>query len=262
MVQCCVCDATLPALSSPDPASLQRRGEAIPATDNSGQLTGISAQGAEPFAFPPDAQLTTAVARPLGDLTGHVFAAEPAFMERPDFDGCRLTTRILWFMLLVASPVLIVHATLVNLGLLPAVLALLGFLFLLRFLSPSNLFSLFHLGTMLNPFRRTEAEQVPVRYYRIRADDESEVMVRIKGILTAGNLSMDDLVTFWGNWKRGTLMVQRAYNHRAMCWLDIEKSRSWIGLVATLLLIIALFTYFYEPTRVLLNRLQELHITP
>ena len=43
-------------------------------------------------------------------------------------------------------------------------------------------------------------EQVPVWYARVRdSQDESEHIVRLKGIFSYGNVAPDDLVSFGGN---------------------------------------------------------------
>src|SRR6266542_2873972 len=112
------------------------------------------------------------------ELSGRVIAAEPVIHEQPDFDWCKLTTRLLWFLLLVVSPFILLRTVLVHLGALPVVFAIIGFLFLLRFFSPTNILSLLHLHMLLNPLRRNEAEQVPVRYFRVRDSHEREWIVR------------------------------------------------------------------------------------
>jgi len=194
----------------------------------------------------------------LGDLTGRVIIAEPLYMERPDLDICKVLTKSLWLLLAVAAPFLLLHFVLVTLGALSAILAFIGLLFLLRFFSPTNLFSLFYLGTMLNPLGRREAEQTPVRHFRVRADDRTEVAVRMKGDLDKGNIGQDDVVSFWGHWRGGILEAKRGYNHRTRSWVELRPSYSWLYLLVTLVIVGVLAGYFYEPFRAMVSKINEL----
>lgn len=181
------------------------------------------------------------------ELTGRVIATESVVHEQPDFDWCRLVTRLLWFLLLVVSPFVLLRTVLVHLGALPVVFAVVGFLFLLRFVSPSNILSLFHLHMLLNPLRRNEAEQIPVRYFRVRDAREREWVVRMKGQVNGGNIAPDDLISAWGRWRSGTLFMTRAYNHRTQSFASVKSSQSWIMLTITAGVILFLAIYFYEP---------------
>ena len=196
------------------------------------------------------------------DVTGRVIAAEAPILERPDFDLCRVLTRTLWLMLLVVSPLMLLHAILTTMGGFSALLALVGLLFFARFLSPSNLFTMYHLAALANPFgSRNGAEQVPVRYVRVRGNDnDSEYVVRMKGNLTLGNLMADDLVSFWGRWQRGVLHARHAYSHRTQTWVEFQRSYSWLTLAATVCVILLLAGYFYGPVSHLFMRVQELGI--
>jgi hypothetical protein len=181
------------------------------------------------------------------ELSGRVIAAEPVIHEQPDFDWCKLTTRLLWFLLLVVSPFILLRTVLVHLGALPVVLAIIGFLFLLRFFSPTNILSLLHLHMLLNPLRRNEAEQVPVRYFRVRDSHEREWIVRMKGQIDGGNIAPDDLISAWGKWRSGALALSRAYNHRTQSYVFVKTSQSRMMLAATVGLILFLGIYFYQP---------------
>lgn len=193
-----------------------------------------------------------------GDLVGRVILMESAYQEKPDFDWYRFFTKLLWFLLLLASPLLLLHAVLVKLGALPALLVVAGMIYLLCFITPNNLLSMLHLHAILSPFRRQETEMVPVRYFRVRDDDETEWMVRMKGKISLGNISADDLVSLWGRWRGGTLFVKRGYNHRTRSRVQMQDSYSWIGLALTVVFILSLVVYFWEPTQVLMHKMQEL----
>ena len=207
---------------------------------------------------PPTAPQREAGSRPKSDLTGRVIMMEAPHQEKPDFDWYRFFTKLMWFLLLVASPFLLLHAVLVKLGALPALLAVAGMIYLLRFITPTSLLSLLHLHAVLSPFRRQERELVPVRYFRVRDDDEIEWMVRVKGDFRLGNITTDDLVSLRGRWRGGTLFVIRGYNHRTRSRIGIQNSYSWIGFVVAVAVILALVCFFWEPTRALMHKMQEL----
>ena len=194
-------------------------------------------------------------------VTGRLIASEPMFQENADLDIFRLLTRCLWFGLIVASPILVLWWLLVKAGGFSAILALMVFLFLLRFITPSSLFSLVRLSAMLNPLQRTEPNGVPVRYFRIRDQQQGdEYIVRIKGRFTAANLASDDLVTFEGKWKDGVLLANRAYSHRVRAFVRISESWSWLWFCLTMVFIGSLILAFREPILVIVNKIDSLHL--
>lgn len=258
---CTFCGATLHL----DQASLAD-GLQQPTAGRRPSLAGLPvfSEGAVPTPFPFSGTLAhpaqvAATARvqqqdartAKAELSGRVIAAEPAIHEPPDFDWCKLVTRLLWFLLLVVSPFILLRTVLVHLGMLPVVLAIFGFLFLLRFLTPTNVLSLLHLHLLLNPLRRGEADQVPVRYFRVRDDTEREWIVRMKGQIEGGNISPDDVISAWGKWRSGALALSCAYNHRTQSYVFVRKSQSWIKPAATVGLILLVGIYFYRPLQVL-----------
>ncbi|MBE0541770.1 MAG: hypothetical protein IH623_10330 [Verrucomicrobia bacterium] len=196
------------------------------------------------------------------DLTGRVIIMESAHQERADFDWFKCLTKLMWFLLIVASPVLLLHGILLKLGVLPALLAVAGMFYLLRFISPSNLLSMVFLSAMLNPLRRQEREMVPVRYFRIRDDEEVEWVARLKGDLCLGNISTDDLVSLKGTWRGGTLFVTSGYNHGTRSRIAVRTGYSWIGFVLTLCIVFFLVSYFWGPTHALMERMHELGSRP
>lgn len=180
---------------------------------------------------------------------GRVIIAEATYSEHPDRDVCRFITRMLWILLLVLSPVLILYWLVVNVGGLPAVLAFAGLFLLAKFISPMNLYAMFRIFSVLNPTAREPGAQVPVRYFRVREEgSDAEVMVRIKGQFTYGNIGLEDLVTLSGRSRGGTLYVQEGYNHRTASMIGLARSYSWVSLVLTLLFVLGLMVVFYEPT--------------
>ena len=198
---------------------------------------------------------------PRGNVNGRVIIAEPAHQEQPDFDWYRLFTRILWLLLLVILPLVILRGVLQYLGGLPALLTFVGFLFLLRFVSPTNLFMVMQLSQRLNPAPQGAMELVPVRYFRVRQDDDSEVLVRVKGVFTHGNIGQDDLVSLWGAWRQGTFQAGRGYNHRSRSWVELRRSYSRIVFAITLVVVLSLSCWFYQPVCAVASKLHQLGVT-
>ena len=270
---CETCGAMLPLFAEPDSSTpmspaTQRNEPSAPQCDGvqpwpwDVPVAGTDKRN-EPSSPPASAAPRSRVRLgPRSDLTGRVIIMEPPHQERPDFDWYKFFTKAMWFLLLVASPFLLLHAVLVKLGVLPALLAIAGMIYLLRFITPNNLLSMLYLSTMLNPLRRQEKEMVPVRYVRIRDDNEAEWMARVKGDFCLGNVSVDDLVSLHGKWRGGTLFVTRGYNHRTRSRIAVRSSYSWVGFVITLAVILLLVVYFWEPTRVLMHKVQELEGRP
>ena len=156
-------------------------------------------------------------------MTGRVIAVEQSHTERPGFDVCRALTKLLWFLLLF-----------------PVVAAIAVPLILLRFFSGTDLL---WLGFIFRSNSRA-SEQIPVWYARVRrVDDDGEVMVRLKGLYSTGNVGADDLVSFWGSWRDGVLVAKRGFNHRTRSQIAFQHSRWPILLVLTLAVAIGLVIF-------------------
>ena len=66
-------------------------------------------------------------------------------------------------------------------------------------------------------------EQVPVRDIRLRDDSGQEHLVRIRGELFAGNISVGDEVEVEGFNRRGTLMLRRGLNKRTRAEIRVKR---------------------------------------
>ncbi len=248
------------ALSTSTPPAATTQDDAVAVVTNQGrqdvfpspsrgqmvlQQTGSAVAGAASAA-----QSVLALVIPTKrSVCGRVILADACYSERPDWDICKIITRILWIILLLLSPFLILYWLVVKVGGLPALLAIVGVFLLFKFVSPTNLWAMFRIFSVLNPTTRDPAVQVPVRYFRIREDgSDAEVMVRMKGQFTHGNIGLDDHVTVRGRSRRGTLYAHDGYNHRTASSIRLAHSYSWVGLVLTLLVIFALVSALHEPT--------------
>jgi hypothetical protein len=173
---------------------------------------------------------------------GRVIAIDNSQREPPDLDLCRTLTKIIWGFLLLVSPLVLFGHTLATFGPLLAVAGVAGVMLLLRLLPFTNLLWFAYLAHA----NRRPDEPVPVWYARVRdTDDESELMVRLKGFLSRGNLAPDDLVSFWGPWRGGVLMAMYGYNHRTQTAIEFRSSRWRIWLMLTLALTVAVAIHLH-----------------
>jgi hypothetical protein len=181
-------------------------------------------------------------------VKGRIIAAEQSGAEPPDFNLCMMLNRGIWLLLIIAAPFLLVGALFLRVGPFTGFTAAVGCLFLLRYLTPSNILAVLHLSFLLHPFDRSRDPAVPVRFLRVRDQEVgAEHMVRIKGWTHGGNLSSDDLVTFDGKWKSGVLHARRSYNHRTRSMTTVRESLSWLALCASLGVIATLIILLKEP---------------
>jgi hypothetical protein len=219
-------------------APLVAQSEELPAITTAGHPGALAIPGTLTDARPqpeatehPTQSVTT---RQGAQVFGRVIAIDNSQREPPDFDLCRALTKALWVALLLASPLVLFGNTLVSFGPILAIAGVAGGMFLLRLLPWTNLLWFAYLAHA----NRRPDEQVPVWYARVRdAQDESEIMVRLKGLFSRGNLAPDDLVSFWGPWRGGVLMAMHGYNHRTQTAIEFHQSRWWIWLMLTLVLV-------------------------
>jgi len=197
--------------------------------------------------------IQSVVTRHGAQVFGRVIAIDNSQREPPDFDLCRALTKALWVVLLVASPLVLFGNTLLSFGPILAIAGVAGVMLLFRSLPWTNLFWFAYLAHM----NRRPDEQVPIWYARVRdAHDESEIMVRLKGLFSHGNLAPDDLVSFWGPWRGGVLMAMHGYNHRTQTAIEFHRSRWWFWLLLTLGLAAGVAFHLYSTWASLSNTVQ------
>ncbi len=177
------------------------------------------------------------------EVIGRVIAIDNSQREPPDLDICRALTKTLGFLLLLVSPLVIFGNTLVTFGPMLAIAGVAGVMFLVRLLPVTNLLWFAYLAHA----NRRPDEQVPVWYARVRdGEDESEVMVRLKGLFSRGNVAADDLVSFWGSWRNGVLMTRHGFNHRTQTTIEFHRSKWWIWLILTSIIAIAVAVHLHS----------------
>lgn len=207
-------------------------------------------QGAPPAPWAP--ANTPRVRR--SPLTGRVIAVDGPHIEAPDFDPARVLSRMLWMLLALLTPFALGVAAWQQAGPIAALLVGGFFLIVMRWLSPANLFAIFHLAVLLNPLGRRAPDGQPVRYLRIRDQDSGEEhIVRVKGLLSSGNVLPDDLLSLWGPWRGGVLHARAAYNHRTHAAIPIDRRRAWGSLLLVLLAALALAAVLAEPLAAILD---------
>lgn len=167
-------------------------------------------------------------------IIGRVILIDNTQREPPDFDLCRLLTKMLWILVFLLSPLALFGHTLVVFGPLILVASAGGLVFLLRFLPLGSLIWF----ACLSFIHRRPDDQIPVCYARVRdvrdVRAQTEVVVRLKGILSRANVAPDDLVSFWGAWHDGVLIPHLGYNHRTNSAVRFRGSPGWIWLILAL----------------------------
>jgi hypothetical protein len=191
-----------------------------------------------------------------GELTGDVLYIEQVAGEQPDFDWCRMLTRLVWCGITIVVPLVMLHVVFTHLGPLSGLLALFGLYLVFKWLSPTNVLSLVHLGILFNPFGRRNDPTVPVRHLRVRTPEGYETMVRMKGRPLRGAVMQDDEMTFQGTWRDGVLFSRRAFSHRTRSWVEMEVAQSWAGLLASLMVLLTLLYYLHAVVSPLVDKAQ------
>lgn len=176
-----------------------------------------------------------ATAPPATD--GRVLIVEPVIHEPADFDPFRVITRGLWMLMILTAPFVLGWTALVTIGGFSALLVIAGCVWLLMWFTPSNLLSALHFLALFRGSHRRDSDQVPVRYFRLREPNDTEVVVRINGALTRGNIGAGDRVACYGTWRDGVLMMQRAFNHTSRSSVELVRSMWPTAFVITLLVL-------------------------
>ena len=156
--------------------------------------------------------------KPDPKLEGHILMVDGPHMEQPDIDWGGLFLRLV-FGLFVLFPIFI----------------------LLVIFTPSTAFQTALYFILYGGTRSTP--QVPVRYLRVQDSTGKQNVVRMKGEMMWGMLSQGDDARFWGRWKSGNLMMDRAENRtttsQVMLKTTFQKQVTW-GITALIFLCIFL----------------------
>jgi hypothetical protein len=92
-----------------------------------------------------------------------------------------------------------------------------------------------------------EGERIQITIVRLRTSDGQLKDARLMGYQRGANLSLGDLVSFWG-WKRkGSLMVKKGYNHTSKATIITNMMSMLVPGLIVLAIVSALFIFaFYR----------------
>lgn len=164
-----------------------------------------------------------AAARPQGEqrhggllrtarVVGTIIAADPVIHERHRPRPLQSLGRALASLVLLALPILMA-LWLLSSGHVIALIAIGAVLFILsRFLSPGGLLGLVGLARLLRSPHGMGG--TPVRHFRLRTRDQSELALCATGELRGGHLMPGDEVEARGRWHRGVLELRSVLNVR------------------------------------------------
>lgn len=170
---------------------------------------------------------------------------EPAHEEPADWNWPRFFNRMLLLVEFLGLPLLLLW-TLLRLGPISIILAILALVFLFKFASPTGMFNSLRILRFLNPFAR--GERVPVQYFRVRDGSGRECIVRRKGVLD-GQVMAGDEVALWGRFRNGILQLSHGRNVRTRASLVLSRNSSWAFLALHLAILATLLALFYEPIK-------------
>lgn len=170
-------------------------------------------------------------------LSGRVTWIETS-TENVDFNWCQFLTQLFLFIMFLPLLALAFAASTV----LWIALAILGFSSLSREVSPFNIANTMNsFGILLAIIfpRIPQRNQVPAFRFTVQ-NDQGERAAFIKGEMTSGTFRKGDELELDGEWRNGTLIVQRGYNRSLQTSIEIRGDYWRFALMAVLGLIIIL----------------------
>ncbi len=173
-------------------------------------------------------------------MSGEVLWADAPRQEQRDWNFVQAMTAPLSVLGCLTLPFLLLFAALAH-GQILLVLLIGGALYLVaRVFTSRNLMNFLYFKTLFFPSSGSKGTHlVPVQTFRMRTNSGEERVVRMKGELDgaqAGHIGPGDQVTFWGDWKGGTLHAHRAYNHNTHAWTAVQRPRPWALIVIFLII--------------------------
>jgi hypothetical protein len=130
-----------------------------------------------------------------------------------------------WIAFLVKLAVLAGTVYYFGLAILVMVIAVLAVLWLLSKILPTGFLSTLAtqvIGFMLTRSLMGPMATVPVRDVRVRDASGQETLVRLKGQLTSGSVSVGDDITAEGWLRNGMLLFRRGYNNRIRAEIKVK----------------------------------------
>ena len=140
-------------------------------------------------------------------VSGRVVVVHQAPQEPMDFDPWRWVAIPAWGLLLLSSPLCLLIVVWQAAGFLPALVAAVVTVMVLRFLFSNRLLQTWHLTAALNG--RYIVEPMPVVMMRLRDVSGNELQMRLKGRLQGGTPIEGDRILASGSWWSGVLHAKR-----------------------------------------------------
>jgi hypothetical protein len=147
----------------------------------------------------------------ISDLNGKVININPTYFQPPDFNW----NRVLIFLVLFIPLIYLMTLVIVFLIIIYIVLKLIGI--------NINLFNIFFgLSVLKPPFQQNSRLEIPVQDIIVQ-DSSGKHLVRIKGLLKIGNVSVGDSIYVKGKMKGGMLVFKSGYNHSINSDLKLQR---------------------------------------
>src|SRR5262249_28031897 len=97
----------------------------------------------------------------------------------------------------------------------------------------------------------TEGERIQITIIRLRTSDGQLKDARLMGYQRGANLSLGDLVSFWGWKRRGSLMVKKGYNHTSKAIIITNVMSMLIPGLIVLSIVAAIFVFAFYRVNIL-----------
>ena len=200
-----------PNVMAPPPSATMIRSFAAPASSRATSPL-VAAQGTP---GPPQFVAGTSALSPFGwrSLDGRVIQVEPIYMANPDFHWVRFLVKLAILGAAVYYYGLLILVVLGVFLLLMWLLSKVPFLSAISVQVVSFLLTRRLMGPMAN---------VPVRDIRVRDAAGQEFLVRMKGQLISGSVSVGDDVLVEGWDRNGMLLFRRGYNKRIRTAIKVK----------------------------------------
>jgi hypothetical protein len=116
-----------------------------------------------------------------------------------------------------------------------------------RFAGAIGFFLLDVMWSVPNVPMNPDRDKIRVTTVRVKLADGSQKDVRMEGQLTGVNVSLGDLVSFWGSNYRGLLLFSKGFNHTAQGLIltsrtDDSSKGTILFVIAIILLLVVAFT--------------------
>jgi hypothetical protein len=96
-----------------------------------------------------------------------------------------------------------------------------------------------------------EGERVQITIVRLRISDGQLRDARLMGYMRGANLSLGDIVSFWGWRRKGSLMVRKGYNHTTKATIVTNMMSMLLPGLIVLSVVFAIFIFAFYQSNIL-----------